>query len=79
MNKIKKILVCVDFSKYSLMTLEYALEVAKGTQAHLFVFNVINQRDLEKVEKADSFLPYNSIISQNSQLKGQPRVDCIFK
>jgi len=57
MCKIKKILACVDFSEYSIMTLAYAVELAKGAQAQIIVFNVINQRDLNGVEMVSSFFP----------------------
>jgi len=50
MNKIKKILACIDFSEYSLMTLEYALEIAQSRKIPVIVFNVINLRDLNGVE-----------------------------
>jgi len=57
MSKIKKILVCVDFSDYSLMTLEYAVELAKGTEIEIIVFNVINQRDINMVEMVSHYAP----------------------
>ncbi len=50
MNKIKKILACIDLSSYSLMTLGYALNLAKGAEAQIVVLNVINQRDINGVE-----------------------------
>jgi len=55
--KIKKILACIDFSEYSLMTLEYAMEIAKGTGAEVVVFNVINQRDINSVEMVSNHYP----------------------
>ncbi len=56
MNKINKILACIDFSQYSLMTLEYAVELAKGTGKQIIVFNVINQQDLDSIERVRSYL-----------------------
>ncbi len=56
MNKINKILACVDLSDYSLMTLEYAVEFAKGTQAQIIVLNVINQRDINSVEMINAYV-----------------------
>ncbi len=56
MNKINKILACIDFSPYSLMTLEYAVELAKGTGKQIIVFNVINQQDLDSIERVRSYL-----------------------
>ena len=55
MNKINKILACIDFSPYSLMTLEYAVELAKGTGKQIIVFNVINQQDLNSIERVNSY------------------------
>ena len=55
MNKINKILACVDFSQYSLMTLKYAVELAKGTEKQIIVFNVINQQDLDSIERVRSY------------------------
>jgi len=56
MNKINKILACVDLSPYSLMTLEYAVELAKGTGKQIVVLNIINERDLDTVRRvADHF------------------------
>ena len=57
MEKIKRILACVDFSKYSLMTLEYAVELAKESEIQIIVFNVIHQRDISAVEKVSKYFP----------------------
>lgn len=62
MNKIKKILACIDFSEYSLMTLEYAMEIAKGIGAEVIVFNVINQRDIDSVEKVSIHYPGQMLV-----------------
>jgi nucleotide-binding universal stress UspA family protein len=50
-NKIKKILVAIDFSTYSRPTLEYAAEIARNTNARIVVFNVINQIEIDSVKK----------------------------
>ncbi|MCD4741684.1 MAG: universal stress protein [Desulfobacteraceae bacterium] len=55
MKKIKKILVCIDLSQYSVMTLEYALELVKNKDTQMIVYNVINQRDLEGLEIISSY------------------------
>ena len=52
---VKKILVPLAFSKYSKGILSYAAELAKITGADLIVANVINERDLEAVDKITSF------------------------
>ncbi|MBU1196567.1 MAG: universal stress protein [Proteobacteria bacterium] len=57
MKKINKILACIDFSEYSVMTLEYALEIARATRSEIVVFNVINQRDLSGLEMANMYFP----------------------
>ncbi|MCF8126523.1 MAG: universal stress protein [Desulfotignum sp.] len=57
MKKIEKILACVDFSQYSLMTLESAVAVARGGDAQIVVFNAINQRDVNSVESLSQFYP----------------------
>lgn len=52
---IKKILVPLAFSKYSKGILGFAAELAAATGAELMVANVINQRNLEAVDKITSF------------------------
>jgi nucleotide-binding universal stress UspA family protein len=56
-KKINKILACVDFSKYSLLTLGYALEFANKTQSRVMLLNVINQRDISGVEMGSVYFP----------------------
>lgn len=55
MRKLRKIMVCIDFSGYSLNTLEYAVEVAERREAELIAINVINQRELVTILKSDHF------------------------
>ena len=52
---IKKILVPLAFSKYSIGILRFAADLATAVGAELFVVNVINQRNLEAVDKITSF------------------------
>lgn len=52
---VKKILVPLAFSKYSKGILSYAADLAGITGAELIVANVINERDLEAVNKISSF------------------------
>ncbi|GAB6192050.1 universal stress protein [Desulfocastanea catecholica] len=52
---IKKILVPIAFSKYSKGILTYAADLAQATGAELVVVNVINQRNLDAVDKITSF------------------------
>lgn len=57
MKKIEKILSCVDFSQYARMTLEFAVALARGSDAQIVVFNAINQRDVNSVESLSNFYP----------------------
>jgi nucleotide-binding universal stress UspA family protein len=52
---VKRILVPIAFSKYSKGILDYAADLALATGAELIVVNVINERDLEAVDKITSF------------------------
>lgn len=52
---IKKIMVPLAFSKYSRGILGFAAELAAGAGAELLVVNVINQRNLEAVDKITSY------------------------
>ena len=52
---IKKIMVPIAFSQYSRGILDYAAELAEPVGAELSVVNVINERDLEAVNKITSF------------------------
>lgn len=51
MKEIKHILVAIDLSSYAAPTLDYAALIAARMKADLTVLNVINQRDIEAVEK----------------------------
>ncbi|MBU1344353.1 MAG: universal stress protein [Proteobacteria bacterium] len=56
-KKIHKILACVDFSDFSLMVLEYAVELAKAPNTEIVVLNVINQRDINSIQMAVPYFP----------------------
>lgn len=56
-QKIKKILACVDFSTYSIMVLEYAVELTKNPDAEIIVLNVINQRNMGETETPFGIFP----------------------
>ncbi len=51
----KKILVPIAFSKYSPGILRFAARLAKPLGAELLIANVVNQRDIEAVEKIARF------------------------
>lgn len=52
---IKKIMVPIAFSEYSIGMLDYAADLAKSTGAEMIIVNVINDRDLKAVDKISSF------------------------
>jgi nucleotide-binding universal stress UspA family protein len=56
-KKINRILVCIDFSEYSVMTLGYALEFVKDQDTEIIVLNVIHQRDINGFNSAIGYLP----------------------
>lgn len=51
-NPITKLLVAIDFSDYSRDTLAYAVETANLTQAPMVLINIINQKEIDAMEKA---------------------------
>lgn len=51
----KKILVPIAFSEYSQGIVNYAASIAEPLGAEMFIVNVINERDLEAVERISSF------------------------
>ena len=55
MDLIKKIVVGVDFSDYSLPQLRYAAALAESIKAELVVVNVINERDVDAIRKAEIY------------------------
>jgi nucleotide-binding universal stress UspA family protein len=56
-KKIKKILACVDFSDYTMMVMEYAVELAREQDIEIVVYNVINQRDVNMVGRVSAYAP----------------------
>ncbi|MEX1313712.1 MAG: universal stress protein [Desulfotignum sp.] len=51
-DKITKMVVAIDFSEYSRETLAYAVETAALTQAQMVLINIINQKEIDAMEKA---------------------------
>lgn len=70
MGPIKRIMVAIDFSVYSLPSLQYAAQLATGLNAELLLVNVTNERDLYVVRKVSNefseFL-YEKYVSQNEK------------
>ncbi len=52
---VNKILVPIAFSKYSHGILKYASGLAEAFGAELLVVNVVNERDIEAVERISSY------------------------
>jgi hypothetical protein len=63
MRKIAKVLVCIDFSDYSLETLEYAMAVAPS-EAKIVIINVIHARDLDAVKAVSSYFTDPDVVEQ---------------
>ena len=57
MTEIQKVMACVDFSDYSKMTIEKAVEVVKGLPAEIILLNVINNRDLDAIRVVSPYFP----------------------
>ena len=55
MKKVNKILVACDLSGYSIQAVEYAADMAESVDAEMVIVNVINQRDLDMVEKVTHY------------------------
>jgi nucleotide-binding universal stress UspA family protein len=51
-NTIKKILVALDLSDYSLPTLKYTAKLAHNLNASLVLVNIVNERDVKAVYAA---------------------------
>ncbi len=56
---MNKILACVDFSTYTPLVMEYAVELAKDSNSRILVYNVINQRDIHMVELISTYATQN--------------------
>jgi len=54
MKDINRILSAIDLSEYSSDTLTYAADLAKQLEAELIVVNVINQRDVDAIERIEN-------------------------
>ena len=52
MSRIKKIMVAVDFSVYSVRIANYARGIAEDLKAKLVFVNVINKRDINAIKQA---------------------------
>ncbi len=57
MKGIKRVMVCVDLSDYSIMTIEYALALVRGLKTEILLFHVINSRDVDAVRTVSPYFP----------------------
>jgi len=57
MYQFQKIMVCVDLSEYSKENIAYAVEFAGTSDVEILLYNVINQRDVDAVEKVEKMFP----------------------
>jgi len=70
MSRIKKIMVAVDFSVYSVEIAKYARGIAEDLKANLVFVNVINKRDINAVRQAFGYHSENlSVDDYISKLK----------
>jgi len=53
MKRIRKIMVAYDFSDYSKEALSFAVELADELKSDLMIVNVINQRDVDALLRAE--------------------------
>lgn len=50
MQKLQNLLICVDLSGYSNVTMEYGIACARGLMMDVIVLNVIHSRDIDSVK-----------------------------
>ena len=53
MKRIRKIMVAYDFSDYSKEALEFAVQLADELKSNLMIVNVINQREVDALRRAE--------------------------
>jgi nucleotide-binding universal stress UspA family protein len=51
MKTVNKIMVAVDFSDYSLPSVQFAARLAKDVEAELLLVNVYNQREIDMLKR----------------------------
>ena len=72
MSRIKKIMVAVDFSVYSVKIAKYARGIAEDLNAKLVFVNVINKRDIKAIKQAFVYHSENlSVDDYLSKLKDE--------
>lgn len=81
MKPISKIMVAIDFSVYSLPSMQYAAKLATALKAELLLVNVTNERDLYVVRKVSnecSAFLYEKYVEQNGKDR-QNQMDILIK
>jgi len=72
MKGIKRVLVCVDMSDYSIMTIDCAVTLVRGLKAEIILLNVINTRDVDAVRTVSPYFPSDfSVDAYIEQIKGE--------
>jgi len=61
MKTVNKIMVAIDFSDYSLPAAKFASDLAKDVSASLLLTNVLNQRDIDMMNKVALRVPEFSV------------------
>jgi nucleotide-binding universal stress UspA family protein len=69
MSKTKKIMVAMDFSQFSKNITDHAGRLAEDLGAELIFVNVINQRDVNMVEKVTAYTDKLSVKGYVNDLK----------
>jgi len=81
MDKIKKIMVAVDFSTYSPKVVDSAGRLAESLGAEMVLANVINQRDVNLVKRVTGYVDAMSVKVYVENLKQErtSRMDEILR
>jgi len=81
MSGIRKVLAAIDLSDYSEETLRMALELVHASGAELIVANVINQRDIEAMERVAEDIPHLSTVEyfQHREQDRRHRVEALLE
>ncbi|MEW6264596.1 MAG: universal stress protein [Thermodesulfobacteriota bacterium] len=77
MDVLRKIMVAIDFSDYSLPTLRYGLALAQDTHAAVTVVSVINERDVAAIRSVQAYTDRLSVEGyiQNQKDERSRKVD----
>jgi len=70
MESINKIMAAIDLSDYSFETLKYAADLAGVCNAELIIVNVINQKDIDSIQKIATISSGISVAHYIEEQKG---------